>query len=297
MKKVYLPVPYPGECLYSVFCRYHVRSGNTPAQTAVELAAYSGASFVGSVLSPKILFSPASQYFEVRGMRTTDLVMGSTAFQYFSLTFLTDHYKLMKGILDTRPQGQFRGPRLLSQTLSSQKKGKKLCFCPACAQEEHHIYGEPFWHTLHQIHGVKYCQIHKIPLVESVVDAKYKKGGQFYPAYIFTKESSPCCDSSDMNYKNELISIAEDINWLLGNGWRLGGLIKIRDKYILNISENHKKKGSLPQRLLEELCLPYTKWRIIDDYPYSFFRFTPLQHALYMRGHFGGAMEFFKKHY
>ena len=88
MKKVYLPVPYPGECLYSVFCRYHVRSGNTPAQTAMELAANSGASFGGSVLSPKILFSPASQNIEVRGMRTTDLVMGEYSVPVFLTHFL-----------------------------------------------------------------------------------------------------------------------------------------------------------------------------------------------------------------
>lgn len=46
------PTPYPGECFYSVLCRYHIRSGNaTDAFSIKQLFGYN-TSLASTVLSP-----------------------------------------------------------------------------------------------------------------------------------------------------------------------------------------------------------------------------------------------------
>ena len=42
-----------------------------------------------------------------------------------------------------------------------------LAYCNQCVKRDTEIYGEPYWHRVHQLLGVYICPIHSVPTVES----------------------------------------------------------------------------------------------------------------------------------
>ena len=47
-----------------------------------------------------------------------------------------------------------------------------LRYCPSCATSDIDLFGEPYWHTIHQAPGVLMCPLHKQPLFESSVELR-----------------------------------------------------------------------------------------------------------------------------
>ena len=154
--------------------------------------------------------------------------MKHTAFQYFSTTFSSfyrsEASELLQGDRTLKTRRYW-----ISSLYDVRKKEKSLCYCAECAKEERRQYGEPYWHTLHQINGVRFCPIHKIPLTKS--NATFcSKSNQYFPAYYYTKEQEAYED--DIPFKQELLNLSDDVNWLLHNGWKLGD---VSEKYYLQI--------------------------------------------------------------
>jgi hypothetical protein len=89
---------------------------------------------------------------------------------------------------------------------------RELQICSKCTNSDRNKYGETYWHRSHQIPGVKVCYEHKIPL------AKLKN--DFYEDKFVTAEH--CLKQSKWSdvpilkcETHELITIAEDVHWLL----------------------------------------------------------------------------------
>jgi len=111
-----------------------------------------------------------------------------------------------------------------------------LCFCPECVAEDEMLYGEAYWHRLHQIQGVLYCPKHRVKLENSRVEME-RTSYHFRPASGFAVKSENWgTDSVGESYKEQYIKIAGDIEWLLNNGLTLGGAetigIKYKDMYM-----------------------------------------------------------------
>ena len=51
----FFPVPYPGESLYSILCRYHVRSGNISPHRTIRQVFGDYASLISTLLLPPML--------------------------------------------------------------------------------------------------------------------------------------------------------------------------------------------------------------------------------------------------
>ena len=66
-------------------------------------------------------------------------------------------------------------PRLYRYT-----KHDKLRYCPLCRQEDIEKYGEPYWHTVHQIELMPLCPIHRCRIRE-ITTHKSLFSGRYTP--------------------------------------------------------------------------------------------------------------------
>lgn len=92
-----------------------------------------------------------------------------------------------------------------------------LQFCPCCIEEDKKKFGEPYWHRIHQLPGIKLCPHHEVFLENSNVRAKsrlYSRGLisaqnslTDIPAPRFIDHSNPIHLS--------LLRIAHNMFWLL----------------------------------------------------------------------------------
>jgi len=119
-----------------------------------------------------------------------------------------------------------------------------LCFCPECVAEDEMLYGETYWHRLHQIQGVLCCPKHQTKIENSGIATK-QTALHFRPASSFAVKSEYLkTDSAQEKFREQYIKLACDIEWLLKYGLTLGGADTIGSKY----SEMCLKKGGITTR-------------------------------------------------
>jgi len=91
-----------------------------------------------------------------------------------------------------------------------------LCFCPICFEEDQKLYGEGYWHRLHQIPFVMVCPVHKTLLYNSTVLVRGHNPQAYVPA-----DSDNCIINESHDYRPDTIEkfilIAQDAKALLEN--------------------------------------------------------------------------------
>lgn len=156
----YFPKPYPDELLYSVIARYQKHIGSVRGELLKSLW--------GNV------FSYSTSYQVTRLQKLLDnTLLGEiysakeVAFQHTLLPF----YSAFSG---REFQCQLF-KRMLDGTLNAfyghagghvRKIAEKddLQYCPECVKVDTKLYGEPYWHRIHQVPGVMICPVHEIQL-------------------------------------------------------------------------------------------------------------------------------------
>ena len=223
----FFPTPYPDECFYSILCRYHVRSGApTGASTIKRLFGkhYVVASTLQTAFRAEYLeqWIPASDKISPRM-----IVYDHSSYQYSLLCIIESasrfpfswQKKSLEEYLDI-PYTRLYG--------YGQRVGKRhgaICYCPACAEEECRIYGEPYWHVLHQMEGVEFCPVHGEPILVTGLGYAHRRMS-FFPASeikrsgLSGKPSQAASNSTAMD-REVFMKLARDISWLLKNGLKL----------------------------------------------------------------------------
>ena len=90
-----------------------------------------------------------------------------------------------------------------------------LRFCPQCNAEDLKLYGELYWHRLHQVPGVSICPRHGVFLQDSSIPV------QGFNRHQYSAASSDNCPIIERHYsygertRKQLQIIAADILWLL----------------------------------------------------------------------------------
>jgi len=91
-----------------------------------------------------------------------------------------------------------------------------LRFCPICFEEEQKLYGEGYWHRLHQIPFIMVCPVHKTLLYNSTVLVRGHNPQAYVPA-----DSDNCIINESHDYRPDTIEkfilIAQDAKALLEN--------------------------------------------------------------------------------
>ena len=164
----FFPTPYPEELWLSVLCRYHVRSGNIKFATTMEDLFGSCERWTISAFFPtngihKIISQLPPGLLDIR-----TIILEHTLFLYYLRMTSTERKE--KILADfCRGEGE-----TLSWIWSSEKAfDTALRYCPLCCQEDIETFGEPYWHTSHQLPLISVCTKHKCRL-ESIPIKKRK---------------------------------------------------------------------------------------------------------------------------
>lgn len=156
----FLPPLYPDETFHSVIARYHMRSGNLKySYTYKDLFAVNLRK-VNITLPSHInkLFNQISNE-EI----TPDQLIENHTLYSFLVAFKPEDRKIIKDYM-------INGNTLELNKLNTFNKGNikvnnQFQHCYECLERDIQIYGETYWHRIHQLSGVYICPIHKKPLI------------------------------------------------------------------------------------------------------------------------------------
>lgn len=156
--------PYPDELIYSAISRFHFYSGNTSfVETLEEL-------FQSRSLVPSIEFgSHFSTLVQNLGSNYSveSLLAQNTIYPYFAPFITIERQKKLFEDVSINGQG-IHGRLGISGGKISRKQG--LFYCSKCANNDIHVFGEPYVHREHQLQGIDYCPHHELILKMYPVD-------------------------------------------------------------------------------------------------------------------------------
>lgn len=216
------PTPYPGESLYSVLCRYHVRSCNKNDLYTIAQLFGGKTSVQYTVLSPALLAYETGWLGHLYGITMKSLMNENTAYRfsipfesYFSTNLLTEENNTPeKSYFFRKVQRRYIHP------------SRQLRYCPKCAAEQRKMFGESYWNILPHLSGYEICHIHGEPIRESGIPLKatiYK----FYPASNYIQDNCEIHENMENMQKidRHLDSYerhAKEISWCYHNGHTIG---------------------------------------------------------------------------
>ncbi len=157
----FFPTPYPGELWYSVLCRYHMRTGHPKSATTIQEL------FAGRLHAAMGTFYPNKSINDILAqlppglLDIRDIILNHTLFPYF---YRISPVEKKEQALKELCAGTAVTPTWLWKMDSGTDGTSELRYCPLCRQEDVSSYGEPYWHTVHQIPLLSVCPKHKCRL-------------------------------------------------------------------------------------------------------------------------------------
>ncbi len=248
----FFPTPYPDELLYSVIARYHIRSGNTNAKATLN-DLFNSTTVTAVVELPSNINRLISNLPIGAEFNEEELIYKHTMFPYFT-AFITE--ERAKRIYDymLRDNGSKIYAELgLSNTYI--KLNTYLRFCADCVEEDLRLYGETYWHRIHQVAGLNFCIKHNKPLYNSSAAIRLKNRQEYVNAMM-----EICIDRDKKNFKpvegvvrngdervgsnvfedikNKSLIIGRNIEYLLKNKVEFKELNYFREIYIDKLIES-----------------------------------------------------------
>lgn len=160
----FFPKLYPDELLYSAFARYYDKSGYIAYTFAAEDL------YENKLVRPDAEFINrlSSDAFKIitDTMPIEDIITHHTMFPYY-VRFLDLSRRKRAFDALTSMQTNFRYMLAIPKNKSGDERF--LRYCPVCAQNDRELFGETYWHRIHQMIGVRICPIHFYALNNSSV--------------------------------------------------------------------------------------------------------------------------------
>lgn len=262
MNPACFPTPYPGESLYSLLCRYHIRSCNkTDIYTIAQLFGHR-TSLQYSVLSPAILAYETGWLKELSGITAESIMNENTALR-FSIPF-ENTFSSVKLTAENNTLGKSYFFRRIHR--KHIHPSKHLRYCPKCAVDQKKTFGEAYWEILPQMDGYEVCHIHGEPIRESNIPLNaiiYK----FYPASYVLSSSSVIHENKERMKKIDRYYIsyqrhAKEMDWCYRNGHKIGSYI---DRIYMYVMRNLQATTIDYSQMLADKMLDYP-----NGYYYSF---------------------------
>lgn len=201
--------PYEDEILYSAVARYHYYSGNRNFKVTL------GELFGSSTTVPSLLFPCRLKYFSSQisesETKWEEYLVNNTMFPFYA-PFLPE--RRAKEIKMAMKEGSGNGIYTkVGYVAGGICKSDGLKYCPTCVIEDVRVYGEPYFHRVHQLQGVFVCPEHYCLLKEYPVKQNdYSRVG-FIRLVADALDLAVEQESQELLSK-QLISIAKSVNSL-----------------------------------------------------------------------------------
>ena len=241
----FFPTPYPGESLYSVLCRYHVRSGNaTTRKTILQLFGTFG-SLCSTLLLPSMLNCFESWVAAETSIAADELFRNNTAYSLCALRSFSEYNYCFADGFSIPSRKYYR--RNFRQCLL-QHPSDKLRYCPNCAADQKKLYGESYWQIIPQLDGIEYCPIHHTRISTTTIhtrDLLYS----FFPADVVLPDVSPDYSISESpwyhgalidRFPELFVGMAKTIAYLWEHLPKYSGIWALLHRYRLFLSTENK---------------------------------------------------------
>jgi len=208
----FFPTPYPDEILYSVLCRYHILCGiPTARQTHLELW---GKKYGKKLYLPDNIEIIAARIPQSANLTAERLINENTIFPLLK-PFVT------KNKSDALVKAMKFGDRNIYGIISFfgvfTMRHRYLRYCNQCIKRDIQLYGEPYWHRIHQLPGIYFCPICNVGTIDS--DIALDDLNSDY--YALTSMPDKAAQSFDVSICKKLLDLAHDTAWLLQHGQTL----------------------------------------------------------------------------
>lgn len=152
------PLPYPDELLYSAIARYKLRCGKKTTRIVGEL-------FQKNHINNAFSLPTGISYLSSKiSISAEEIIYKHTLFPYYTYFSNDDFRQTIFSYMLTDTHNIYRSLGLLGCKIPI---GITLMCCPECIQEDINIYGEPYWHRIHQLPEVLICAKHYRRLISS----------------------------------------------------------------------------------------------------------------------------------
>lgn len=209
----FFPTPYPDEILHSTLGRYCIRSGNIREIHNFE-DLFSTRNCIASMELPSKI-DALIENMPVNSIYTAEyFIYNHTLFPFYAAFIEPQRAeKIINSMRNGRGGDAYIRLGLVSNSFDLNKYFR---FCPQCFREDIEIYGEPYWHRIHQVTGVFVCPKHKTPIYNSQVLIREGNRQRF-----ITPSIDNCIVEKEIYYPNEytekMIWMAEDAQRLLNS--------------------------------------------------------------------------------
>ena len=211
---VCFPTPLPDETLYSILCRYHVRSCNASGKaTIMQLFDGRQPSLHTSMLSPYPLKYAASWKDHFVGASMESMVLEHSAVPFYRAF----RSRTVPSLSDYSAFRYF-----ITMYNNCCTSTKKLRYCPKCAQSQWEAFGTVYWQVLPQIRGYEICLLHKEPIRETAI-SHHDIQQSFFPASNVIGHDNSCGETERLHriekHWEEYLQQAEDINYIFRHSY------------------------------------------------------------------------------
>ena len=230
----WFPTPYPDELLYSVFARYHVRSGNSsPKMTTEDLFGTRTNRSVWDLPSHlNTLLSRLGSNWEV-----DHLINNHTMYAYYASFLLPEQADQVKQSM-MGATGSTVHTRI-GMAASNVKTKTNLWVCRGCIKDDMNTYGETYWHRIHQAPGVFICPNHEVVLEETSLSVKAMNQHEYSIANPLVETIDGDMNGLKRDELRLLLEVAKKTETLLTTHLLQSQDNTIREKYLLLL----KQKG------------------------------------------------------
>ncbi len=250
----FFPVPYPDEVLSSVLARYSIRSGNIKIIHNME--DLFGTRNAIAVMEFPTKLNKLVENMPVGTKYTAEyFIYNHTLFPYYSAFITKERGEQIISSMKTGEGDVYIRAGVITSQISLSQYYR---FCPECIKEDFNLYGELYWHRVHQAAGVFVCPRHKVPTYNSRILVRGYNRQKFQ-----LPKAENCIVGTETKYSDEMMSklllLAQDVEVLLNNYFNFYPPRHFKNKYRDKLIEKGyaKLNNMIHQKKLSKDLLEY----------------------------------------